>query len=271
MKKFLVVLLLLIIIGGAGFFFGWAQLTVPPGSYGVMYSKTHGLETKVIRAGEFRWYWYKLIPTNVKISVYSLDPVSYSFSNSGSLSSGDVYASIAGLKTDFSWEISGKVNFSLNPDYLPEFTSSQNINDDTGLKNAEESLAERIGSFAVQRLKSYTDSEDGSKMEALALTGSLPELNDAIAAAFPETIQVNCVIQVIRSPDYALYQSVKQLYKEYLAHQTTILTPDVVRESERNIFLRSRMDELTSYGELLTKYPVLLQYLALEKDLPKEW
>ena len=29
-----------------------------------------------------------------------------------------------------------------------------------------------------------------------------------------------------------------------------------------------RLDELEKYGELLTKYPILLQYLALEKEAP---
>jgi len=267
MKKFLFILLLLIILCGAGFFFGWAQLTVPPGSYGVMRSKTNGLESQVIRDGEFRWYWYKLIPTNVKISVYTLGPVNYSFDSSGSLSSGEVYASVAGINTDFSWRISGNLSFSLKPDTLPDFTGRENISDDAGLRKAEGALAERIGSFAIQRLKSYADSDDGTKVDTLAFTGSLSELNNDIAAAFPEIENLNCTVQVVHSPDYKLYQSLKELYTDYLAHQSSVLKPDVITESENRISLRSRIDELTSYGELLTKYPILLQYLAIEKGL----
>ncbi|MCL2234031.1 MAG: hypothetical protein FWB99_13265, partial [Treponema sp.] len=127
MKKFLLFLLFLTGIGGAGFFFGWAQLTVPPGSYGVLRSKTHGLDTQVIREGEFRWLWYKLIPTNVTVSTYTLGPVTRSIRSSGSLASGQVYAALAGVDADFSWEISGEISFSIRPEALPELTLRENL------------------------------------------------------------------------------------------------------------------------------------------------
>ena len=269
MKKFLFVLLILIIIGGAGFFLGWTHLTIPPGSYGVMRSKTHGLDNKVIRDGEFRWLWYKLLPTNVKISVYTIEPVKRTISTSGRLSSGDVYAALAGLDADFSWGISGELSFSINPDNLPQLSERENFSDDAGLRQAEERLAERIESFALQRLKAYAEGDDDKKMESIILAGSLPELNSDIQSAFPEIENLNCTIQVTRYPDYALYQSVKALYREYLAHQNTVLNQDITGEAEKRIDMRIRLDELARYGELLTKYPILLQYLALEKGIPQ--
>ena len=268
MKKFLFVLLVLIILGGAGFFFGWAQLRVPPGSYGVMRSKTHGLESQVIRDGEFRWFWYKLIPKNVEISVFTLEPVKYPIKNSGSLSSGQIYAALAGLDVDFSWEISGELSFTLRPEALPELVTRENISDDPGLRKAEENLAAKIGNFVFQRLKIYADMDDEAKMETIALTGSLPELDREIQSAFPEIENESCTLQVVRYPDYALYQSVKALYREYLAQQSAVLKTDTINEAEKRIQTRMRMDELSRYGELLTKYPILLQYMALEKDLP---
>jgi hypothetical protein len=38
MKKALFSFIILILLGGAGFFFGWAQMPVPPGSDGVLRS-----------------------------------------------------------------------------------------------------------------------------------------------------------------------------------------------------------------------------------------
>jgi len=268
MKKFLVVLLVLIILGGAGFFLGWTHLTIPPGSYGVMRSKTHGLESKVIRDGDFRWIWYKLIPRNVKISVFTLEPVKRSIKNSGALSSGQVYAELAGLNVDFSWEITGEFSYTLNPDYLPGLTEKENISDNAGLQKAEDNLSNRIESFILQRLKAYADEEDEKKMEAITLSGSLPELNSEIQSAFPETENLECTLQVTRYPDYALYQSVKELYRQYLARQSAALTQNITAEADKRIDARTRLDELTSYGELLTKYPILLQYMALEKGMP---
>jgi len=268
MKKFLIVLLVLIILGGAGFFLGWSHLTIPPGSYGVMRSKTHGLENKVIRDGDFRWIWYKLIPTNVKISVFTIEPVKRSIKNSGSLSSGQVYAELAGLNVDFSWEIAGEFSYTLNPDSLPELTERENISDNAGLQKAEDSLSDRIESFILQRLKVYAGGGDEKKMETITVSGSLPELNSEIQSAFPEIENLDCTLQVTRYPDYALYQSVKELYRQYLATQNAALATDITTEAEKRIDTRTRLDELTSYGELLTKYPILLQYLALEKGLP---
>ena len=267
MKKFLVILLFLIILGGVGFFFGWAQLTVPPGSYGVMQSKTHGLESQVIRAGDFRWVWYKLIPTNVKISVYTIKPVKYPIKSSGSLSSGQAYAAMAGINADFSWEISGDLSFSLKPELLPELTARENISNNAGLDKFEEIFAARIGNFVIQRLNSYVNGEDGKKAASVTLTGSFPELNNEIERAFPEIENINCSLQVVRFPDYDLYQAVKALYQEYLNQQNSILNSDTLLEAQKRIQTRTRMDELNQYGELLTKYPILLQYMALEKGI----
>jgi len=47
MKKFLAGLIVLVVLGGVVFFFGWVQLAVPPGSYGVLRSKTHGVDPQV--------------------------------------------------------------------------------------------------------------------------------------------------------------------------------------------------------------------------------
>ena len=268
MRKFLFFLLFLLIIGGALFFFGWPQLTIPPGSYGVMQSKTHGLENRVIQDGDFRWTWYKLIPTNVKISVFTLDPVRRSIRSSGSLSSGQVYTALAGLDADFSWDISGDLSFSLRPEYLPALIGRENISDNAGLRDAEERLAQRIENFVLGRLNAYANEGDEKRIEAITLTGSLPELNNEIRSAFPEIENLSCVIRVSRYPDYALYQSVKTLYREYLASQNAVLNPDITREASKRIEMRMRMDELTQYGELLTRYPILLQYMAMEKDSP---
>jgi len=267
MKKFLFILFLLLILGGAVFFLGWAQLTVPPGSYGVMRSKTHGLEKEVIRDGEFRWMWYKVIPTNAKVAVYTIGPVKRTVNTSGVLASGDVYAALAGLNADFSWEISGEISFSLKPEKLPEFTERENISDDEGLRKAEETLGAKIETLMLQRLRNYANNANGEEINAIAFAASNPEMNGEIQSLIPEIENLNCTIQFVRIPDYALYQSLFSLYKEYLARQNVVLSLGVANEAERRINLRTRMEELAQYGELLTKYPILIQYLNIEKDI----
>jgi len=267
MKKFLFFLLVLIILGGTGFFLGWAHLTVPPGSYGVMRSKTHGLDPQVIREGEFRWLWFKLIPTNVTISTYTLGPVTRSIRSAGTLSSGQVYAALAGVEADFSWEISGELSFSIRPEVLPELTRRENLRDNEDLRRAEERIAERIENFVLQRLRAYADREDGEKLETLRLTGSLPELDADILRTFPEIQNLICTIRVVRFPDYILFRSLKELYREYVSLLHAALNPHIGREAEARMAINLRLDELARYGELLTRYPILLNFLALEKGL----
>jgi hypothetical protein len=267
MKKFLFILFLLLVLGGTVFFLGWAQLTVPPGSYGVMRSKTHGLEKEVIRDGEFRWFWYKAIPTNANVSVYTISPVKRSIRSSGALASGDAYAALAGINADFSWEISGEISFSLKPECLPEFTAKESINDNEGLRKAEENLAAKVENLALQRLRDYANNANGGEIDAVAFAASNPKISSEIQSLIPEIENLNCTFQFVRIPDYALYQSLFSLYKAYLDRQNAILSLDVAQEAERRISTRTRMEELSQYGELLTKYPILIQYLNIEKGL----
>jgi hypothetical protein len=263
MKKFMLFLLVMAIIGGVGLFFGWVQFDVPPGAYGVMRSKTHGTDSQVIREGEFRWCWYKLIPTNVEIKVFSVKPVHRSVSSAGLLPSGKLYSAFAGLNTDFQWEISGDLSFSIKGDALPELTQVYNLNDQADLNVLEEDFARRLDVFIIHRLISL--GEDEEKMEAVLLYGSYPELINETEEAFPELENINCYIQAIQIPDYDLYGELRSVYNEYLAHQNSILEENALRNAEARIGVRLRIDELEKYGEILSRYPILLQYLALER------
>jgi len=269
MKKFLVFLLFLLILGGAGFFLGWAQFNVPLGSYGVMRSKMFGTEPELIREGELRWVWYKLIPKNVEILVFSPRLMNHSVRNSGSLPSGKIYASLAGLEkdfsVDFSWEITGDFSFAIKPDALPSLVVRENITTQQDLEALEDDYARRIESLVLRRLASY--GEDPAKMETLLFASFLPELNREIEAAYPDLEKVNCRVQAVRFPDFELYRSVRGLYDEYLARQRKVLEGDVTRNAENNMGTRLRLDELEKYGEILTRYPILLQFLAMERGL----
>ncbi|MDR0513064.1 MAG: hypothetical protein LBG93_08200 [Treponema sp.] len=268
MKKFFGFFIFLVILGGAAFFFGWAHLTVPPGSYGVMRSKTHGLDTNIIREGEFRWYWYKLIPTNVRVATFTLALVSRSIRSSGELLSGQVYAALAGLQADFSWEVSADFSFFVRPEALPGLVLSENLQGNEDLRAAEGRIADRIEAFAIRRLASYAENDDGETLRAIMFSGSHPALEDDIQSAFPEIQNLFLSVSVVRFPDHILYQSLRELYREYVSHLNALLNPAIILEAEGRMGTNLRLDELQRYGELLTRYPVLLQFLAMERGFP---
>ena len=262
MKKFLLTIIILIALGGVGFFFGWAQFLVPPGAYGVINSKTHGVDHELVQSGEFRWLWYKLIPTNVKISVFRLEPVKFSIDFSSSLPSGDIYADFAGLKENFSWDINAEISFSLDPDMLIKVTSEQYITDQKGLNDYLQGIAQNISIMLLRTLSSAD--MDSARLERLLSGNQDDQIEREIAAVYPEIHRFLFIIQSANFPDFILYRQVRSLYENFLSEQREYVTSSFGRKAETHIESRIRFDELERYGELLTKYPVLMQYLTLE-------
>jgi hypothetical protein len=262
MKKFIAVLIILVLLGGAVFVFGWAQLSVPPGAYGVMRSKTHGIDPRLIREGEFRWVWYKLIPTNVDMAVYRLNQVEHPFTVKNTLPSGSAYAAFAGLAADFSYEISAILSFSINPDFLIPLISEHNIGGPADLDAFETTVAGNIEAFILNRIGLGEDT--GEDLEVLLRTGSSPELEKTIQTNFPYIEHINCLIRTAQFPDFALYRQLRTIYEEFLSRQQDYLSGGLMEKAEARIDTQLRFDELARYGELLTKYPVLIQYLAIE-------
>ncbi|GHV34107.1 hypothetical protein AGMMS4952_26430 [Spirochaetia bacterium] len=256
--KNVVRLLLVLILAGTAFFFGWAQLPVPPGSYGVLRSKTHGVDTALIREGEFRWVWYKLIPTNAQTMVFTLKPLTRQVRAAGNLPSAETYAAVAGIKADFSYELAATLSFTLKADTLPSLVRAGELSSQESLEEYEEKAANIIEQFSLEQLRAYA-AED-------TFLGGIPKdaavrLAEDIRGAFPDIENLSCTIQQAKYPDLALYTMVRSVYEEYLGSQQAV-------QAERNLNVLFRFDELERYGELLTKYPVLLEYLALQSPKP---
>ncbi|MDR0628176.1 MAG: hypothetical protein LBG24_00735 [Treponema sp.] len=263
MRKFVVIGIILSIIGGTAFFFGWVQLMVPPGAYGVLRSKTHGVDPKIIRSGEFRWMWYTLIPANAEIQVFTLDQVSHSLSIQETLPSGKEYASFAGFTLDFAYTLRISFSFTIKPDALVTLIDTRHILDQAGLDAFEMNLATQIETFTLQRLRIYTT--DIAKLEEMLGTGSIAALEADIRRVFPDIENLMCSIKTQNFPDISLYQQFRMLYTGYLAKQQEYIQSEQTLQPEARMLTHIRFDDLTRYGELLTKYPILLQFLELEQ------
>ncbi|MDR2144770.1 MAG: hypothetical protein LBP29_10420 [Treponema sp.] len=264
MKKVLTILILLG-LAGAVFFLGWAQIDVPPGSYGVIRSKTHGTDPNVVQPGEFRWIWYKLIPGNTVVQVYTLPDLGAPIGIKGNLPSGEVYSAMAGLRTDFSYELNGSFSCSLRPEALPGLVGRRNMVSQEDLNAYAAQLSPEIESRIRQKLWTYA--EDERFLDRIRTSGSAPELEQELEAAFPDTENLSIRLEIVKFPDFVLYKEARALYEDYAASQRRILNSGLNRAAEETISVKRRFDELSLYGELLTKYPILLNYLALEKGL----
>jgi len=269
MKKFFITLIILIIIAGTVFMFGWAQFSVPPGKYGVIYSKTHGLDQKPIQSGEFRWIWYKLIPTNVRISVFNLENNHYPIDFNSSLPSGETYAAFIGLKNaDFSWNLKGELNFKLDPQMLISVVSQNNLVSQADLDAYLQSVEQNIENLLLRLLSSH--GTDSVRLEQLMSGNPDAELDREIKGNFPEICDFSISIKSANYPDFVLYRQLRLIYEGYLSSQREYAVSSFGKRAENHMETQIRFEELERYGDLLTKYPILLEYLSMEKGENKK-
>ena len=264
MRKFLTIFFILAVLGGAGFFFGWAQFSVPPGSYGIIISKTHGTDPNPVRSGEFRWIWYKLIPTNVKIPVFRLETEKFPVNFQSSLPSGESYASFAGLQTAFPWELKATMTFGVKPESLAFLVERHNITNQEELDAYLQDVAQNIKVVVLRAATSWEN--DSGRLEKFLSGSPDVEMEHEILSLFPQIRDFSLVIQSARFPDFVLYTQVRLLYEEFLTKQREFVSSSFAGRAERHIETQLRFDELERYGELITKYPVLMDYLTLEKE-----
>jgi len=265
MKKFLVTVFALVVLAGLGLFFGWAQRGVPPDSYGVLRTRSHGTEAALIVPGEFRWVWYKLIPTNSRTLAFRLAPVERRFRASGELPSGRIYAAFTGIPGDFSWEIDATVSFSLRPDALVPLVKERNIGSQADLDSYLAGVADSIGATLVamfDRGDAYV-----AAAGALLFYGEMPALTADIARRFPELVGLTVRINSARLPDFAMYGQAREQHREFLSLQREHIAEGLSGLTMERIGAFSRIAELELYGDLLTRFPILLQYLMIEGRL----
>jgi hypothetical protein len=234
---------------------------IPPDSVGILYSKSHGIDPRLIRPGEFLWVWYKLIPASTPTLVLRLNRVQREFSANNMLPSGMVYSAFTGMNSDFSWELSAAFSFSLRPGDLLAIAAETKIISQEGLSLYEEETAGQIKTFIIRRMNMP---EYSNQIEALLKNGESPELEADIQKQYPRVENFSLQIKSAKIPDFALYQQVKELYEDYIARQKELLSEELGDRAKNRSEMYLRFSELELYGALLSKYPILLDFLAME-------
>jgi hypothetical protein len=263
MKKFLTTLLVLILIAGAGLFFGWAQLGIPPDGYGVIRSKTHGLYPRLVQPGEFLWVWYKLIPTNTETTVFRLNSVNHEFTAESTLPSGKIYSTFAGIEDNFSWKINAAISFSISPDAIIPLFTANTVSSQEDLTRYEKDIAGQIEGFI---LRCVEQEDNFGQVETLLKDGENPWFENEILRQFPFLKNFSLKVKSAKFPDFALYRQAKGLFDDYMVVQKEYASGDIRERARKRIDAMFRFDELEIYGSLLSKYPILLEYLALENN-----
>jgi len=102
------------------------------------------------------------------------------------------------------------------------------------------------------------------QVETLLKDGENPWFENEILNQFPFLQNFSLKVKSAKFPDFALYRQTKGLFEAYMAAQKEYAAGDIRERAKNRMDAMFRFDELELYGALLSKYPILLDYLSLE-------
>lgn len=264
MKKAIISLIILLIAAGTVFVFGWIQIFVPIGKYGVLASKTSGIDPVPITNGVFRWQWERLIPTNTELYVFSIEPKRFTTVISGELPYASEYNNAFSTNYDFSYNYTVTLSLSVKPDLLPQLVKDYSVKTDENLSELLSQQVQNICGDIVQFMINSGETEDISFQTSL----DVAKITDGIdlSGKYPFVLFNSIELKMTKSPDLVLYKSVKNSYSEYRIKSQEQILDTTVKEtqvSSEDYFLFERYRNL---GKLLTEYPLLIDYIAVQQD-----
>lgn len=265
MKKIIATTIVILIAASAIFFVGWIQFWVPTGMHGVMISKTGGVDPRPVEPGKFRWQWERLIPTNAKLATFDLAPVETAATVEGALPSAALYGAMLEGKPDFSWSFSVATTARLLPSALPSLVKAQTVKDQASLREyLDKRIAQATGDGARRIVGDLQ--ADPARFRALANDRS------ALAALFLATLNgqtgdgiefVGAEVKNARFPDFALYTLASGTYASYQERKTETMTAVAKAQASASVADFLEIERFQALGEVLTRYPILIDYLAV--------
>ena len=264
----LISILLLLGAAGAIFVAGWIQILLPPATYGVLFSKTGGFDPRVMAPGGFVWRWERVIPNNVTLFLFEVQPHAIETRLSGELPSAEAVAGMlpgAAGADDFRYRAAVTVTFAVRPEALPALVSREGLTPDdlaqwTGMKGT---AVARAALELVQRRAPVAALSDLAALEA--------EILEPLAARFPNLQVLGVRFSDLHLPDIEIYERGRRAYLElmdaqYEARRAAVI--DLAQERERGLAAqetrRAALQVLREYGVVLQEYPILIQFLALQ-------
>jgi len=264
MKKFFIFIVILFFIGGAVFYIGWLQLNVDRNEIGVVHTKTVGYLNKPVQSGTFFWTGWKLIPRNVTLVTIPDAPQQLEISLDGMLPSGDIYSHFLPASPDFSYTMDINLSVRLNEEHVVELVSSDAVsseNFNAWIHMKKQEITQLLNTLYLEEIVQHTsdDTAGGSLLpDAEDLAGLLmTELNNSFKYLTAERVSITRLIM----PDIELYNQAKKNYRSMLSKQQSSLDRAMQDLADMRAEEELTLQKLENYGELFTKYPVLLELM----------
>ncbi len=267
--NFLIFLLILIAVAVAIFFIGWINPKLKANDYLVISSKTSGFEEKVYSNEDFIWMWKKLIPTNVTTYKYTISEQSTTIDVKGSLPSGKVYSLMLDGDPNMDFQIKINARYKLNKDELINMAKKGVTEEEieTLYKNFNEDFTDNTVNF-IQKNSINKEFVSTIAIDFEKLAQSIEENSKKTN---PEIVFTKMNIQNINMPDLALYFKARDLYLKSLEKTSVARLKKLQESAEETVVKESQLAGLKELGELLNKYPVLMDYLKVFSSTDKSF
>ena len=270
MKKFVFFLIFIILLAGTVLYFGWVK--VPENSYGVFFSTITGYDKNILETGNFYFRWQKLIPKNSNTYIINNSFRKRDITIKGLLPSGDVYSQVLQGNPNFSYSVSIAVTYSINKDFVKEYVKGKEANalsDQTGIDNFFNQTDKSIQSL----IKNYIEIGFLTNLQGTQSNANI-ELNTFSSEMLKEKILANISGIIISElsvidryfPDINLYRVAAKQYTEISNDRKRILLEAELKTASKDAELARRFETLQKYGELLDKYPILIEYFKINPD-----
>ena len=261
MKKFIFWLIFLIIIAGVVGYFGWIR--VPENNVALGFSTITGYDASFMESGKLNWRWQKLVPKCYSLKLYQLETQNADISVAQTLPSGDLYASGMTGNPDFSFSVKYAINYKIKEDSLYGMATSGELGDG-GLDAFYADIKEKIQNAASSLL--------GEEM-AKAMSGSTfsqKALEDGVKARIGQQLSDIEIISFdtveAKFPDIELYKAAKAKYLEDQEKKQEMAAQQEKETTDFNAKIDQRIELLKKYGELLTQYPILIEYFKSKNE-----
>ena len=230
MKKFLISLFILIIFSAFVFFFGWTQYQVKPGEFGVVISKTNGIDETPIQNGEFSWYWQFLLPTNAILKTFTVEPVFVTKQIKGTLPSGDFYASYTPKETfDYSFEFS--MSLTVSEQNVITLLKEDKITTQNDLSQYISNCADTIAQLAASFYLKKIQDNPNFRLESVKRDELLRAIKFYEDCPLIELMNFSLVSSKV--PDFELYDKLKLRFFENSIELNTEINSNLQNEEEQ--------------------------------------
>ena len=214
MKKFLACVVILAVFTGLVFYTGWTQFKVKPDTIGIVVSKTNGVDEKPVLNGEFSWHWQFLLPTNATLKTFHIKPFMTQKTISGTLPSGEAYASIYNAQGLFDYSFTFEISLTLSPETLVELMELNKITDDSDMESFFEGAAGSLAQHAASYILGLSEGNPGFRVESLKREEILRGIQ--IYKDFPELDVIVFSVLNSKLPDYNMYKKISNMQPDAL-------------------------------------------------------